>query len=244
MVAASAELRYVLPGRAFVTREPDRGSGPDDGEGRRIAAGRRLFARPVRFLLGAAEHGQLPATQLPEIAFAGRSNVGKSSLLNALLGRRQLARTSRTPGRTQELNFFELDGRLLLVDLPGYGYAQAPKARVEAWTRLVRDYLRGRPNLLRVCLLIDARRGIGTRDLEIMDLLAEAAVPFQIVLTKCDLLKPVELETRVAGLRSFARRRRAAVPEPIATSARTGLGIAELRASLAELLRDSREQAA
>ncbi len=202
--------------------------------------GRLLFAQPVRFLLGVAAAEQLPGADLPEVAFAGRSNVGKSSLINALTGRSSIARTSKTPGRTQQLNFFELGGRLLLVDLPGYGYAAAPKKKVAAWSGLVRDYLRGRPNLMRVCLLLDARHEVKKSDLEIMELLAEAAVPFQIVLTKTDLLRREALAERVAETAALARRRRAALAEPLVTSARLGYGIAELRAELAAIARPPR----
>ena len=202
-----------------------------------LEEGRRLFAQPVRFLVGVADVVQLPAAELPEVAFAGRSNVGKSSLINALVGRRALARTSKTPGRTQQRNFFDLGGRLLLVDLPGYGYAAAPKAKVEAWGGLVRDYLRGRPSLRQVCLLIDARHGVKRSDEEIMELLAEAAVPFRLVLTKGDLPRREVLAARLAEARALGRRRRAALPEPLVTSARLGYGIAELRARLALIAR-------
>ncbi len=204
-----------------------------------VEAGRLLFARPVRFLLGVAAVSQLPPAELPEVAFAGRSNVGKSSLINALVGRKTLARTSKTPGRTQQLNFFDLDGRLLLVDLPGYGYAAAPRKKVAAWSGLVRDYLRGRPSLRLVCLLLDARHGAKASDLEIMALLAEAAVPFRIVLTKADLLRREALAARLAETEELTRERRAAIPGPLVTSARMGYGIAELRAKLAEIARPS-----
>ncbi len=200
-----------------------------------VEEGRVLFAQPVRFLLGVAAVSQLPAATLPEVAFAGRSNVGKSSLINALVGRKALARTSKTPGRTQELNFFDLGGRLMLVDLPGYGYAAAPRKKVAAWSGLVRDYLRGRPNLRQVCLLLDARHGAKTGDLEIMELLAGAAVPFLPVLTKADLLRREALATRLAEIAALARERRAALPEPLVTSARLSYGIAELRTKLAAI---------
>jgi GTP-binding protein len=159
-----------------------------------IAAGEAMFARPWRFVKSVPSLEFLPDTDRPEMAFAGRSNVGKSSLINALVGHHGLARTSNTPGRTQELNFFEVPhAALFLVDMPGYGFAKAPKDKVDAWTRLVRDYLRGRPNLVRVFLLIDARHGIKSADEPIMELLDEAAVSYQVVLTKIDKLKPAQV---------------------------------------------------
>jgi GTP-binding protein len=201
-----------------------------------IAAGEALFARPWRFVRSVPSLEVLPDPDRPEIAFAGRSNVGKSSLINALVGQRGLARTSNTPGRTQELNFFEVPhASLFLVDMPGYGFAKAPKDKVDAWTRLVRDYLRGRPNLVRVFLLIDARHGIKSADEPIMQLLDEAAVSYQAVLTKIDKLKQpaiaaVETDT-AAALQTHA----AAYATLIATSSETGTGIAELRAEIAAL---------
>lgn len=204
-----------------------------EAEAAALEAGRRMFARPVRFLLGVARLDQLPPADLPEVALAGRSNVGKSSLLNALVGRSGVARTSNTPGRTRELNFFEVGGRLVLVDMPGYGYAEAPKAVVEAWTRLVFTYLRGRPGLALVCLLVDARHGLKASDRETMKLLARAAVPYLVVLTKADLLRPVDLEARLAELRAELAHTPGALPEPLATSAKTRLGIDRLRAELA-----------
>ena len=168
------------------------------------------------------------------MALAGRSNVGKSSLINALLGRGDTARTSNTPGRTQQLNYFSLDGdRLWLVDMPGYGYAKAPKAQVEAWTRLVFAYLRGRPTLRLVCLLIDARHGAKANDLEVMDLLAKAAVPFLPVLTKADLVGPTELQRRLDEIEGRLKRQAAALPGAMATSARKGAGLDAFRARLA-----------
>ena len=197
--------------------------------------GRLLFAQECNFIWGAADQANLPEASLPEIAFAGRSNVGKSSLVNALTGRKTLARTSNTPGRTQQLNFFDLGGRLILVDLPGYGYAKESKTKVNAWTKLVKDYLRGRVTLRRICLLIDGRHGLKPNDVEIMDMLDKAAVPYQIVLTKMDKVKNAEQaevrEKTAAGLKKHA----AAHPEVAFTSSEDGTGVAELRASLATL---------
>ena len=186
-------------------------------------------------MLGVARIDGLPPDELPEIAFAGRSNVGKSSLVNALTGRKTLARTSHTPGRTQQLNFFNLGGRLMLVDLPGFGYARAPKSEVHAWSTLIRDYLRGRVGLRRLCLLIDSRRGIGPRDFEVMDLLHKAAVPYQIILTKADKTKTAALNACVAEISAALKTRAAAMPDIMTTSARTRNGIAELRAELRTL---------
>jgi GTP-binding protein len=206
-----------------------------------LDVGRRLFAQPCEFVAGVADLARLPAADLPEVAFGGRSNVGKSSLINALTGRRQLARISQTPGRTQQINLFDLGGRLMLVDLPGYGYAQAPKATVMAWQALVRRYLRGRPGLLRTCVLIDARHGFKDVDREFMALLGEAAVAYQIVLTKVDQIRAGELPDLIATLAAELERKPGAHPELIATSARTGAGIDRLRATLATLARDSAE---
>ncbi|WP_407923495.1 ribosome biogenesis GTP-binding protein YihA/YsxC [Algihabitans albus] len=198
-------------------------------------AGRRLFAAPCGFLLSVAQMAQLPASDLPEIAFAGRSNVGKSSLVNALTGRKTLARTSNTPGRTQQLNFFDLGGRLMLVDLPGYGYAQAAKSDITQWTRLTRDYLRGRAQLRRVLLLIDARHGLKPNDRQVMAELDTTAVVYEVVLTKADKVKPAELEALLARCREELASHVAAHPEIAVTSAVKQSGIAELRAGLGEL---------
>jgi GTP-binding protein len=203
-----------------------------------VEAGRLLFAQPCNFLLGVADLGQLPPAVLPEVAFAGRSNVGKSSLINALLGRKDLARTSNTPGRTQEINLFELGGRLVLVDLAGYGFAKAPKDQVKRWTDLVFAYLRGRPNLARVCLLIDARRGLMPVDTEVMTLLGKAAVPFGVTLTKADLLKAGELHKVQDQLEVLLQRQAAALPYLITTSSRERSGLDLLRSSLARLAAD------
>ena len=201
-----------------------------------IDAGRRLFGGPCRFLLGVARLDQLPEVKGVEIAFAGRSNVGKSSLINAVTGMRDLARASNTPGRTRELNFFDVNGQLTLVDMPGYGYAKASKSEVKKWQSVLRGYLRGRPGLTRVFVLIDARHGIKTADAEMFDLLDEAAVTYQLVLTKTDKIKPAELEKVMAGVEEAARKRPAAFPVIHATSSEKGTGIPELRAEIAGLL--------
>ena len=198
-----------------------------------IEAGRLLFARDCRFVAGAADTASLPAETLPEIAFIGRSNVGKSSLVNALTGRRMLARISNTPGRTRQLNFFVLDGRLMLVDLPGYGYAAASKSAVEAWTRLVRHYLRQRSNLRRVCLLLDARHGIKEPDRPLMQLCDQAGLSYQAVLTKADKLAAGERAAVAQSVAAELARHGAAFPELHLTSAEKGFGIAALRATLA-----------
>ena len=209
---------------------------PDDGNGAAaLEAGRLAFARPWRFVMGVSSITQLPPASGIEIAFAGRSNVGKSSLINALTGQGTLARTSNTPGRTQELNFFTADDGIVIVDMPGYGYARAPKANVDAWTRLVFDFLRGRANLRRVYVLIDARHGVKANDREALDVLDKAAVSYQIVLTKCDKEKPAALEEVIAATRAALARRPAAHPEIIATSSETGAGIDVLRAEIAAL---------
>ncbi|MGH6948049.1 MAG: ribosome biogenesis GTP-binding protein YihA/YsxC [Kiloniellales bacterium] len=200
-----------------------------------LEAGRLLFAGDCRFLLAAAATEQLPGARLPEIAFAGRSNVGKSSLVNALTGRKTLARSSKTPGRTQQLIFFDLAGRLTLVDLPGYGFASASKTAIAHWTRLILDYLKGRPQLTRVCLLVDARHGLKPPDRDIMKVLDGAAVSYQVVLTKSDKVKPAALEALVAATGAELARHPAAHPDILATSAVDGLGIAALRAALAVL---------
>ena len=209
---------------------------PDADAAARKEAGRLLFARECAFVAGAARIDQLPGADAPEVAFAGRSNVGKSSLINALAGRAALARTSNTPGRTRQINFFALAGdRLRLVDLPGYGYARAAKSEIAAWTGLVDAYLRGRPNLRRAALLVDARRGLMPPDRRVMAALDRAAVVYQLVLTKADALTAAQLERRAAEVGAAAREHAAAHPAVVATSARRGTGIAALRAELAAL---------
>ena len=204
-----------------------------------LAAGEQLFERPWHFLKSAPELQFLPEADRVEIAFAGRSNVGKSSLLNALVRQTGLARTSNTPGRTQELNYFLTDGTpFYLVDMPGYGYAKAPKEKVDAWTRLVSDYLRGRPTLARVFLLIDSRHGLKPPDLEVMEMLDTAAVSYQVVLTKSDKINAHALaEVSAATLKALSKHA-AAFPELIVTSSEKGSGIPELRAAMATILAD------
>ena len=201
-----------------------------------IEAGRRLFAGEWSFLSAAGSVESLPPGQGLEVAFAGRSNVGKSSLINALTGRRSLARTSNTPGRTQELIFFRGSGPLVLVDLPGYGYAAAAKSKVSAWTRLIHDYLQGRAVLGRVYVLVDARHGFKSADDTILETLGKAAVSHQVVLTKCDQIGAADLAACVEATEAVLKKRPAAFPGTIATSARAGAGIPELRAAIARLL--------
>jgi len=201
----------------------------------RIEAGRLLFAKECEFAVGTATLDRLPSADLPEVAFAGRSNVGKSSLINALTGRNSLARTSNTPGRTQQLNFFDLGKRLMLVDLPGYGYAQAPKHLVAGWNQLVNDYLRGRVVLKRCYVLIDSRHGLKEVDREVMTMLDKAAVTYQVVLTKADKIKPSALENMKTAVLAEISRRPAAFPEILSTSSESGFGIPELRAVITAL---------
>ena len=213
-------------------------SGQNDFSAADIEAGRRLFAGEWSFLSAAGTANSLPLGQGLEIAFAGRSNVGKSSLINTLTGRRALARTSNTPGRTQQLIFFRSARPLVLVDLPGYGYAAAAKSKVAAWTRLIHDYLQGRAVLGRVYLLIDARHGLKSADEPLLDTLGKAAVSHQIVLTKCDQVSAADLAACTEATMAALKKRSAAFPETIATSSRTGTGIPELRAAIARLLNE------
>jgi GTP-binding protein len=196
----------------------------------------QLFRQESEFVKGVVDVAGLPSDNLPEVAFAGRSNVGKSSLLNALLGRQGLARTSNTPGRTRELNYFRLGEGLYVVDMPGYGYAKASKALVRDWNHLIRDYLRGRTQLKRVFLLIDSRHGVKENDKETMKLMDKSAVSYQLVLTKTDKLKPREVEAVIAGTIEQAAKHGAAYPEVVVTSAEKKQGIEELRQAVARSL--------
>lgn len=197
-----------------------------------IEAARKLFAGPCDFTAGVASLEQLPPMGPPEIAFIGRSNVGKSSLLNALTGRNALARVSRTPGRTQQLNFFDLAGKLWLVDLPGYGYAKVSKTDKRGWNHLIKDYLRGRTTLTRVLLLVDSRHGLKDSDHAFLKLLDEAAVTTQIILTKTDTITPAELAKQHAAMAKAIKKHPAVFPAVTAVSSEKGTGIEELRAFL------------
>ncbi|KQM28585.1 MULTISPECIES: ribosome biogenesis GTP-binding protein YihA/YsxC [unclassified Sphingomonas] len=210
--------------------------GDDRFDPDQIEAARKIFAGPIQFLKSAPSLDYLPSPDVPEIAFAGRSNVGKSSLLNALTGRTSLARTSVTPGRTQELNFFDIGTplKLRLVDMPGYGFAKAPKDMVRKWRYLVNDYLRGRQVLKRTLVLIDSRHGIKDVDREVFEMLDKAATSYRIVLTKTDKIKATELEDVYAAVGEEVRKRPAAHPDVISTSSEKGMGIAELRAAVIE----------
>ena len=212
----------------------------DDFTGAEIEAGRKLFAGEWRFVAAAGSPASLPPARGTEIALAGRSNVGKSSLINALTGRKSLARTSRTPGRTQELIFFTRGAGLNLVDMPGYGYAAAAKSKIAAWTELIHAYLRGRANLARVYVLVDARHGLKDTDDATFDALGQAAVSHQIVLTKCDAIKPAELARCMNEVEAALAKRPAAFPTVLTTSAHDGSGTRELRAAIARLLAERR----
>jgi len=203
-----------------------------------VEAGRKLFAGPCDFFFAAAKSDGLPPIGAPEIAFAGRSNVGKSSLINALTGRLSLARTSNTPGRTQELIFFDLAGKLTLVDMPGYGYAAVNKSKVASWGQLMRDYLRGRASLMRAFVLVDGRHGLKDSDHATMKLLDASAVSYAVVLTKRDEVKPADQPLRVEAVLAGLRQHPAAYPHIFFTSANTGEGIPELRAHVVQLMRE------
>jgi GTP-binding protein len=207
----------------------------DDGAPTERSRGDKLFQRECQFVAGAMKLEQLPPMGPIEVAFAGRSNVGKSSLLNALTGRKALARVSKTPGRTQQLNFFDLNGELVLVDMPGHGYAKVGRAKVAEWSELIEGYVRGRANLRRVLLLIDSRHGFKESDEALMDLLDRFALSYQAVMTKADTVKPKELEENRRKFLEQIKRRPAAHPEILVTSSETGQGITELRDTLADL---------
>ncbi len=226
-MGADAKISGASPGTGEVTEDTAAARA-------RIEEARRLFSGPVEFLLSAPRLDVLPPADVPELAFAGRSNVGKSSLLNALTGRNGLARTSNTPGRTQELNLFNVGSplRFRLVDMPGYGYAEAPKNVVAQWALLIGDYLRGRPTLKRVLVLIDSRHGLKPVDREIMELMDKSAVSYQLVLTKTDKVKPTFLQHITGLVAEEARRHPAAHPVILATSSQARDGIAELRAAV------------
>jgi GTP-binding protein len=223
-------------GPAETHHGPTDAGGPADFSPRETEAGRKLFTGDWQFTAAADTVAALPPMRGLEIAVAGRSNVGKSSLINALTGRKALARTSRTPGRTQQLVFFASNTRLVLVDMPGYGYAAAPKAKIAAWTALIDAYLSGRANLARVYVLIDARHGLKPTDDKVLATLDRAAVNYQLVLTKADAVGSAELAGRIAATKAALARHPAAFPDVLATSARDNTGLAELRAAVARLM--------
>lgn len=207
----------------------------DDFSAEQIEDARKIFAGPCDFIWGAADLAQLPPPNASEIAFAGRSNVGKSSLVNALTGRNTLARTSATPGRTQQLNFFDLGGHLYLVDMPGYGYAKVSKSQREQWDSLIFNYLRGRPNLRVVLILVDSRHGLKEGDVHLMGLLDKAAVNYRVTMTKCDKVSAPVLKKTAEEIAQKLMKHPAAYPLVISTSAENGLGIESLRAALIAL---------
>ncbi len=211
------------------------GFAPEDFSAMQIEAANALFRNKTEFVLGVAKLEQLPLSNLPEIAFAGRSNVGKSSIINALTGQKGLAKTSNTPGRTQQLNFFKLADKIHIVDLPGYGYAQAPEAQVKQWQKVISAYLQGRVNLKRVFLLIDSRHGIKKVDEEVMEMLDKAAVTYQLVLTKADKISLAALTKVKADIEAEEGKHAAAYKKVLTTSSEKNIGISELRAEIASL---------
>ena len=219
-----------------MAEENSNSAGELDFDPMEIEQGRHLFSQECKFFHGTDTLQNLPQASLPEVAFVGRSNVGKSSLINAMTGRNSLARTSSTPGRTQQLNFFNLGDKIIIVDLPGYGYAKVSKAQVARWTNTMKAFLRGRVPLRRICLLIDARRGLKDVDREMMDLMDSAAVVYQFVFTKVDKTSQNELRHNISVTKEELKKRPAAFPVLIQTSAQAKTGLKELRASLAELV--------
>ena len=219
-----------------MAEENSNSAGELDFDPLEIEQGRHLFSQECKFFHGTDTLRNLPKASLPEVAFVGRSNVGKSSLINAMTGRKSLARTSSTPGRTQQLNFFNLGDKIIIVDLPGYGYAKVSKAQVARWTNTMKAFLRGRVPLRRICLLIDARRGLKDVDREMMDLMDSAAVVYQFVFTKVDKTSQNELRHNISVTKEELKKRTAAFPVLIQTSAQAKTGLKELRASLAELV--------
>lgn len=208
---------------------------PDDFTAEQLEAARVLFTKPCTFMLGVAKLEQLPLTELSEVAFAGRSNVGKSSLINAVTGQKNLAKASNTPGRTQQLNYFNLNDKIILVDLPGYGFAQAPENIVKQWQKLIFAYLQGRVNLKRVFMLIDSRHGVKKVDEEIMEMLDKAAVTYQIILTKTDKISAKALEKVIEDTSKIIAKHPAAYVRILATSSEKNIGIAEVRAEISGL---------
>lgn len=209
---------------------------PEKFDTQTLEAANKLFGRPCRFVLGVAKLNQLPADDIAEVAFAGRSNVGKSSIINALTNQKSLAKTSNTPGRTQQLNFFSLDDKIYIVDMPGYGFAKAPENLVKQWQQVLFSYLQGRVNLKRVFLLIDSRHGIKKVDFDIMQMLDKAAVTYQIVLTKSDKISAAELEKVCTATKKILKDHAAAYPQIIVTSSEKKLGLDQLRAEIASLI--------
>ena len=209
---------------------------PEEFDTQTLEAANKLFGRPCRFVLGVAKLNQLPADDFAEVAFAGRSNVGKSSIINALTNQKSLAKTSNTPGRTQQLNFFSLDDKIYIVDMPGYGFAKAPENLVKQWQQVLFSYLQGRVNLKRVFLLIDSRHGIKKVDFDIMQMLDKAAVTYQIVLTKSDKISAAELEKVCTATKKILKDHAAAYPQIIVTSSEKKLGLDQLRAEIASLI--------